>query len=266
MIINMYNNESNSRPVVEMKNIKKYFGHVKALDGVDFEIFPQEVLALVGDNGAGKSTLIKTLSGVYMPDEGSIYRNGRIVKIGNPMDSIRLGIGTVYQDLAVVDSLNAAANIFLGREPRKALFFINRAKMFKDSEEIVKKLKVKIPSLNQLVGLMSGGQRQSLAIARVMSINCDVFILDEPTAALGVVESAQVLNVINDLKNHGKSVVVISHNLAHVFSVADRITVLRQGKIVGKVLKKDTSADEVVSMITGAYELKKNGQNEQIKA
>lgn len=256
----MFDNKSSSEPLVEMKNIKKYFGYVKALDGVDFEIYPKEVLALVGDNGAGKSTLIKTLSGVYTPDEGSIYRNGHIVKIGNPMDSIRLGIGTVYQDLAVVDGLNAAANIFLGREPRNALFFINRAKMFKDSEEIIKKLRVKIPSLYQSVGLMSGGQRQSVALARVMSINCDVFVLDEPTAALGVAESAELLRVIGDLKDHGKSVVIISHNLAHVFSVADRITVLRQGKIVAKVLKKDTTTDEVVSMITGAYELKKNAQ------
>lgn len=256
----MSNDENNLNPIVEMKNIKKYYGHVKALDGVDFEIYPQQITALVGDNGAGKSTLIKTLAGVITPDEGHIYVKGRKAKIGNPMDAIKLGIGTVYQDLALVDGLNAAANIFLGREPRKARFFINRAKMFKDSEILIKQLKVKISSVAQQVGLMSGGQRQSLALARVMSINCDIFVLDEPTAALGVVESGEVLRMIKDLKDHGKAVVIISHNLANVFSVADRIVVLRQGRIVGKTIKNNTTADEIVSMITGAYELKKNIQ------
>lgn len=254
----MINDKNNSKPIVEMKNIKKYYGHVKALDGVDFEIYPGEVLALVGDNGAGKSTLIKALAGVIVPDEGSISVYGKIVKIGNPMDAIKMGIGTVHQNLALVDGLNAASNIFLGREPRRARFFINKNKMFKDSEEIIKKLKVKIRSVRQLVGLMSGGQRQSLALGRIISTNTDIFVLDEPTAALGVVEAGQVLNIIKELRDSGKAVVVISHNLAHVFSIADRIVILRQGKVVGKVLKNETTAEEVVSRITGAFELKNN--------
>ncbi|MCL4376880.1 MAG: ATP-binding cassette domain-containing protein [Actinobacteria bacterium] len=257
----MLNDKSNSNPIVEMKNIKKYFGHIKALDDVDFEINPQEILALVGDNGAGKSTLIKILSGFILPDEGSIYMNGKKVKIENPNDSIKLGIGTVYQDLAIVDCLNVASNIFIGREPLRARVFVNRNKMFKESEEILYNLKIKIDSVRQIAGYLSGGQRQSLAVGRVISMDCDIFVLDEPTAALGVRESGEVLKLIKDLKDQGKSIVIISHNLAHVFSISDRFVVLRQGKIIGKRLAKETTTDEIVSMITGAYELKNHYVN-----
>lgn len=247
------NNKKNSKPIIEMTSIKKYFGHVKALDGVNFEIYPKEIMALVGDNGAGKSTLIKILSGVILPDEGSIYIEGKRVKIENPTDSIKLGIGTVYQDLALVDCLNIATNIFIGREPLRGGIFVNRSKMYNDSDEILKSLKIKIESVRQIAGFLSGGQRQSLAVGRVISRDCDIFILDEPTAALGVKESNEVLKLIEDLKNRGKSIVIISHNLAHVFSVSDRFTVLRQGKILGKRLAKETNSEEIVSMITGVY-------------
>ncbi len=244
---------SDHDPVLVMKGISKAFGHVQALDKVDFELYPQEVLALVGDNGAGKSTLIKILTGVYAADEGTIFIDGCPVTIRNPRDAQALGIAAVYQDLALVDCRDIAANIFLGREPTRGPL-VNRKKMLAESEQVLKKLKTTLGSANIIVGYLSGGQRQAVAIARAISRQGRFIIMDEPTAALGVEEARKVNDLILDLKEHGSSVIVISHNLVHVFSVADRVIVLRHGQRAGSRYKTQTTMDEIVSMITGAYQ------------
>jgi len=247
----------NRKPIVEMKNISKKFGHVVAIDNVDFSIYENEILGLVGDNGAGKSTLIKILAGSIIPDKGDIYFNGKLVKIHNPHDSNLLGTGTVHQDLALVDCFDVSRNIFLGREPLIGKIFVNKKKMDLESDEILKKIGINISSINLVVGYLSGGQRQSLAIGRVISANSKILLLDEPAAALGVRESEHVFKIINKLREEGCSIVIISHNLEHVFSLADRIFVLRQGRKVGermvhKTTKDDKVAkDEIVGMITG---------------
>jgi len=239
-------------PIVEARGISKYFGHVRALEDVDFEIYPGEVHALVGDNGAGKSTLIKIISGAYQPDRGEIFVDGHRVHIHNPHDAQALGIATVYQDLALVDQRDVAANLFLGREPVGALNIVNRGKMNREATATLRELKIKIPSVRSLVGYLSGGQRQAVAIGRAVAQGGRVIIMDEPTAALGIQESRKVLDLIEHLKASGTAVVVISHNLRHVFEVADRITVLRGGRKVGTKLKAETTGEEIVRMITGA--------------
>jgi ABC-type sugar transport system ATPase subunit len=247
------NERVNEMPILEMRGISKSFGHVQALNDVDFEVYPHEVLALVGDNGAGKSTLVKVLSGVYSADRGSIQIDGKPVAIRSPFDAQQLGIATVYQDLALVDCRDIAANIFLGREPTRGII-VNRKKMIQESEEVLGSLKIKLPSVTVAVGFLSGGQRQAVAIARAISRGGRILILDEPTAALGIEESQKVNNLISDLKARGSSVVIISHNLAHVFSVADRIFVLRHGQRVGTCTKQDTTMEQIVGMITGAIQ------------
>jgi ABC-type sugar transport system ATPase subunit len=207
----------------------------------------------VGDNGAGKSTLIKILTGVYAADKGTIFVDGCPVSVRSPRDAQGLGIAAVYQDLALVDCRDIAANIFLGREPTVGPF-VNRRKMLAESEQVLKKLKTTLGSPTVIVGFLSGGQRQAVAIARALSRQGRFIIMDEPTAALGVEESGKVNDLILDLKAHGSSVIVISHNLVHVFSVADRVIVLRHGQRVGSRLKTETTMDEIVSMITGAYQ------------
>lgn len=234
-----------------MKSVSKAFGHVQALASVDFEVYPSEVLALVGDNGAGKSTLIKILSGAYQADSGQVFLDGKQVTIRNPHDAQSYGIATVYQDLALVDCRDIASNIYLGREPTRG-FFVNKKKMLADSEAVLRTLKTTLPSAGVTVGFLSGGQRQAVAIARAVARSGRIIVMDEPTAALGVEESQKVNLLIQDLKASGSSVVVISHNLAHVFSVADRIIVLRHGRRVGSRLKEDTTMEEIVSIITGA--------------
>lgn len=240
------------QPLLQMTGISKSFGHVQALSKVDFELYPAEVLALVGDNGAGKSTLIKILSGVYQRDEGQIFIDGKAVEIEGPSDAQRHGIATVYQDLALVDVFDVAANVYLGREPLWKGFLINYRKMVDDAQAALKVLRINIPSLRTNAGDLSGGQRQSVAIARALAWGGRIFLMDEPTAALGVEQSAKVNEIIGDLKANGKTVVVISHNLEHVFQVADRVTVLRRGRCVGIRKKAETSREEIVGLITGA--------------
>lgn len=240
-------------PIIEMKGISKYFGNVRALHDVDFDLMPNEVLALVGDNGAGKSTLIKCLAGVHQPTQGTIYVDGQPVVLRSPNDATRLGISVVYQDLALVNCRDAASNIFLGREPTRGPFIVDKRRMTMEARELLNGLKIRIPSVSALVGLMSGGQRQAIAIARAISMGGRVVIMDEPTAALGVEESQKILELIAELREQGKSVIVISHNLAHVFSIADRIFVLRGGERQGVVRKEETTPEQVVGMITGAY-------------
>lgn len=237
--------------LVHMKGIDKWFGHVHALHNVDFSIYENEIVALVGDNGAGKSTLIKILSGIIKPDKGEIYIDGKLTTIRNPRESRDLGIGTVYQDLALVDCIDVSANLFLGREPVRAGIFTHREKMEKESRRILDRLKVKVKSTKITVGFLSGGQRQAIAIGRVILEDSRIFVLDEPTAALGVRETSEVINLIRDLKVSGHTIVIISHQLEEVFSLVDRIFVLRQGKKVGDRLVSETNKEEIIGMITG---------------
>jgi ABC-type sugar transport system ATPase subunit len=235
-----------------MKSISKAFGHVQALDKVDFELYPAEVVALVGDNGAGKSTLIKILSGVYQKDKGEIYIGGERVEINTPSDAQRYGISTVYQDLALVDVRDVGANIYLGREPRRLGILVNFPKMYADARAVLNVLRINMPSVKVNVGELSGGQRQAVAIARSLARGRNIFLMDEPTAALGVEQRAKVKELIADLKTQGKTVVVISHDLEHVFEIADRVIVLRLGQRVGTRQKTRTTKEEIVGLITGA--------------
>lgn len=236
---------------IQGRGLSKSFGHVRALQDVDIDIFENEVLAIVGDNGAGKSTLTKIFSGVHQPDKGEVLIGGQTVRISDPHQARDLGIATVYQNLALVDVRDVAANLFLGREPTRWRFFVDRRKMLDDALKVIADLRVNIPSLTAEVGQLSGGQRQSIAIGRATSQQSRILIMDEPTAALGVKESRKVLDLILRLKADGNGVVVISHNMRHVFSVADRILVLRRGRLVGARLKGETTPDEVVKMIVG---------------
>ena len=240
-------------PILEARAISKAFGHVQALNRVDFELYPAEVVALIGDNGAGKSTLVKILSGVYQKDSGQMMIDGQPVEFHSPVDAQRLaGISTVYQDLALVDVRDVASNIYLNIEPTWFGIFINFKKLYSDAEEVLSRLRIDLPSLKVNVGELSGGQRQAVAIARALARGQRFFLLDEPTAALGVEQQGKVNQLIHDLKQHGSTVVVISHNLEHVFEVADRLIVLRRGRRVGTRRKSETTKEEIVGLITGA--------------
>lgn len=240
-----------SEPYIVGRGLTKSFGHVRALQDVDIEVYDNEILAVVGDNGAGKSTLTKILSGVHQPDRGEVLIEGQAVRISNPQRARELGIATVFQNLALVDVRDVAANLFMGREPTRWRFFVDRRKMLQDAQTVIADLRVNIPSLTAEVGQLSGGQRQSIAIGRATSQKSRIIIMDEPTAALGVKESRKVLDLIVRLKSTGNGVVIISHNMRHVFSVADRIAVLRRGRLVGVRAKSETTPDEIVKMIVG---------------
>jgi D-xylose transport system ATP-binding protein len=241
------------QPLLELRGISKRFGAVQALSDVDFEVYPAEVVALVGDNGAGKSTLIKTMAGIYIPDSGEIWFEGKHVPVHGPRDSAALGIATVYQDLALSDNLDVVANLYLGREEvASPLPLISEEKMEFRAREVLKSLDVKIPNPRNPVAALSGGQRQSVAVARSVMWKAKVVLLDEPTAALGVQQTKQVLELVLRLKHQGIGVIVISHNLANVFEVADRIIVMRLGKRVGTFVRAESSEEAVVGAITGA--------------
>ncbi len=244
--------QSQRQPRLLMRGISKSFGVVRALSGVDFEVYDGEVVGLVGDNGAGKSTLIKTISGVGPADEGEIFVGGQQVRITNPQMASRLGIQTVYQDLALCDNLDVVANLFLGREERFPWRTLNEVDMEKQGLSVLRTLDVKLPSTRALVSTLSGGQRQSVAVAKSILRKAQLVLLDEPTAALGVAQTRQVLNLIRRLREQDLAVVVISHNLADVFEVVDRVIVLRLGKRVGTFEVKNTTPEQVVSAITGA--------------
>jgi ABC-type sugar transport system ATPase subunit len=243
--------------ILELKGISKNFGAVKALQNVDFELYRNEILALVGDNGAGKSTLIKIITGVLKPDNGDIFFEGKRVQIDNVHDARDLGIETVFQDLVLAENIDIAGNIFISRELKKKLFgdiilTLNDKLMWQEAKHIMHKLKIKFKSTKTLVKDLSGGQRQAIAIGRAVYWNAKVLLMDEPTAALGVKEAAKVLELILQLKKEGLSIVIISHNLQQVFAVADRIVVLRGGKRVGSKVRSETSGDEIVKLIVGA--------------
>ncbi len=238
-------------PTLELRGISKAFGSVQALDNVDFEVRAGEVMALVGDNGAGKSTLIKCVAGIYPLDAGEIRFDGKRVTIHGPKDAARLGIEVVYQDLALCDNLDVVQNMFLGREVRSPLFRLKETPMEERAAETLRSLSVTtIRSIRQPVASLSGGQRQSVAVARAVLWNSRVVILDEPTAALGVAQTRQVLDLVKRLAEQGLAVVLISHNLIDVFEVAQRITVLRLGRNVGVYEREHTTQQEIVSAIT----------------
>ncbi len=243
-------------PILEVINLTKRFGGLVAVDRVNMQVFPGEVVGLLGDNGAGKSTLVKMISGVYQPDEGQILFQGKELKLSNPMEALKLGIETIYQDLALAENLNVYANIFLGREKvKKVLGFINvldRNYMLEESRRVLKQLDIEIPSLRNKIQKLSGGQRQAVAISRSIYWNAKFLIMDEPTAALGVAEQQKVLALVRTLKAQGVPVIIISHQLHDVFSVADRLVVMRRGRKVGERLTRETTPDEIVGLIVGS--------------
>ncbi len=247
-------------PYLEVRGVRKCFGHVEALAGLDFAVKRGEVMALVGDNGAGKSTLMKILAGACKADSGQFVMDGKNVKIASPHDATAAGIQIVYQDLALCENLDVPANLFLRYEPvlsglarimPRCLRPLNEIVMEKKAREVLDKLQVRtLQSVRTKVGVLSGGQKQTIAIARAVEARSSVILLDEPTAALGVAQTRQVLDVVKTLRSSGHAVVYISHNLRDVFEISDKISVLRLGKRVGVYETKKTSADEIVAAIT----------------
>ncbi|WP_405620468.1 ATP-binding cassette domain-containing protein [Streptomyces sp. NBC_00076] len=240
-------------PVLALRGVSKRFGAVQALTDVELEVHAGEVVALVGDNGAGKSTLVKTIAGVHPIDEGVIEWDGRSVQINRPHDAQALGIATVYQDLALCDNIDVVGNLFLGREVRK-WGVLDEVEMERRSQELLRTLSIRIPSVRIPIASLSGGQRQTVAIARSMLGEPKLVILDEPTAALGVEQTAQVLDLVERLRERGHAVILISHNMADVKAVADKVAVLRLGRNNGVFEVKTTSQEEIISAITGATE------------
>jgi D-xylose transport system ATP-binding protein len=247
-------------PLLEIRNLSKAFGSVQALTDVDFEVRSGEVMALVGDNGAGKSTLIKCIAGIHGYDSGEVVFGGEEVHIHGPKDSAKLGIEVVYQDLALCDNLDVVQNMYLGREIRDFLFRLKEPAMEQRSAETLKGLRVTtIKSIRQTVATLSGGQRQSVAVARAVMWNSKLVILDEPTAALGVAQTEQVLELVRRLAEQGLGVVLISHNLHDIFETATRIAVLRLGRNVGVYERSTTTQQEVVQAITAGIPTKVAG-------
>ncbi|GAA2851232.1 ATP-binding cassette domain-containing protein [Nonomuraea rubra] len=248
-------------PVLQARGLVKRYGHVTALDGADFDLMPGEVLAVIGDNGAGKTSLIKALTGALQPDTGEIRLDGEPVRLRDPLDARRHGIETVYQDLAIAASLDIATNMFLGRELRKpgllgkVFRMLDKKRMREESARHMAELKIGLRSLTQPVESLSGGQRQGVAVARAVAWATRVVVMDEPTAALGVKESGQVLDLIRQVRDRGTPVVLISHNMPHVFEIADRVHVQRLGRRVAELSPREHSMAEVVAIMTGAIQV-----------
>jgi ABC-type sugar transport system ATPase subunit len=238
-------------PLVEARGISKAYGAVQALVDVGFRVDAGETVALVGDNGAGKSTLIKILCGAIHPDRGEIVVNGEPVRFASPRDARARGISVVYQDLALVDGFDVAHNVFLGRAPTRWLR-VDRKRMVGETKRVLAELTVELPSVRTPVRFLSGGQRQAVAIARAVHQGGQLLIMDEPTAALGVQEGTKVLQLIEGLKSRDLAIVVVSHNLEHVFAIADRIVVLRGGTVAGSRAKAGATHSDIVHMIVGA--------------
>ncbi|WP_303801014.1 ATP-binding cassette domain-containing protein [Alicyclobacillus macrosporangiidus] len=244
-------------PVLRVEHLRKSFGAVQALTDVSLDVYPGEVVALVGDNGAGKSTTIKIISGVETPDEGRIFVDGQEARIDSPAAAERYGIQTVYQDLALCDNLDIVSNLFLGREITRPLVppflrLLNKSAMEEKAKPVLDSLGIRLPALSTPVASLSGGQRQTVAVARAVLWGSKLVLLDEPTAALGVAQTRQVLDLILRLKAKGLGVIVISHNMHDVFEVADRITVLRLGRTAGVFDKASVTREHVVAVMTGA--------------
>jgi fructose transport system ATP-binding protein len=245
-------------PVLEARGLVKRYGHVTALDGADFELYPGEILAVIGDNGAGKSTLIKALSGALIPDEGEILVDGAPVHFRGPLDARRHGIETVYQDLALATALDISENIFLGREIRRQgpagslLRMLDKRRMRREASAHMQDLKIGINSMSQAVETLSGGPRQGVAVARSAAFARHVVIMDEPTAALGVKESHMVLDLIRQVRDRGLPVILISHNMPQVFEVADRVHIQRLGRRVAVIEPRNFKMSDAVAIMTGA--------------
>jgi len=244
------------QPILQVKDLYKRFGGLIAVDHVSLDIYPGEVIGILGDNGAGKSTLIKMISGAYKPDGGQILLNGEVVSFSTPLEARRRGIETIYQDLALCENLDASANIFLGRERMRhqlGIFrVLDRPYMLRESRQVLDQLDIRIPELRNPIRQLSGGQRQAVSIARAVYWNAYLMIMDEPTAALGVPEQLKVLELIRTLRNQGVPVILISHNMQDVFAVADRVIVMRRGSKAGERNISETSESEVVGLMVGA--------------
>lgn len=238
-------------PIMSLRHISKYFGGVQALIDVDMDIYRGEVIILVGDNGAGKSTFLKVISGVNIPENGEIQFEGKAVKIQNTLDSVELGIQTVYQDLALCDNLDIVQNLFLGREITRG-GRLNEAEMERIAQECLDELGIEIQSVRAKVGALSGGQRQAVAIARAMLGSPDVVLLDEPLANLGLLQRQQVTRLILNLRKKNVGIIVVSHDLAEVFPVCDRVVVFRLGEKVAEIQRADITTERVVAEITGS--------------
>ena len=255
-------------PVLEARGINKHFGPVRALKDVNFAVYPQEVVALIGDNGAGKSTLINVLTGVLPFESGEIIFGGEAVKFSSPHEARQHGIETVYQDLAVAPHLDAVANIFLGREHRKSglpgmIGVLDNERMRTETVDQLSKLRVRVPALDRRLVTLSGGQRQGVAVARAVMWASKVVIMDEPTAALGVAQTAQVLELVRQVRDTGIPVVFISHNMPNVFQVADRIVVLRLGEITAELDPAMATIDDAVAAMTGSLRLNEREATER---
>jgi fructose transport system ATP-binding protein len=245
-------------PILEARGLVKHYGHVQALRGADLELYPNEILAIIGDNGAGKSSLIRALSGALQPDDGEIRLDGQRVQFRSPRDARGAGIETVYQDLAVAPALDIAANIFLGRELRRAgplgriLRMLDKPTMRREATRHFSELEIGVQSITQPVEDLSGGQRQGVAVARAAAWARRLVIMDEPTAALGVKETGQVVDLIRRVRESGLPVILISHDMTHVFELADRINIMRLGRRVAVVTPQSHSMPEAVAIMTGA--------------
>lgn len=251
----------NQVPVLQAKGLVKHYGHITALDEADLEVYPGEVLAVIGDNGAGKSTLIKVFSGAVIPDKGQIFVNGQQVHFSSPIDARRAGIETVYQNLAVAPALTIVENLFLGRELRRPSIFgsvfglLDKKKMYAQAQEYMHELKFRIPSVSQTVETLSGGQAQGVAVARSAAFASKIVIMDEPMAALGVKESGMVIDLIRKIRDRGLPIILISHDMPHVFDLADRIHIQRLGKRVAVIKPTDYSMSDAVAIMTGAKQV-----------
>jgi len=237
--------------LLELKTVSKFFGGLEALSGVTLDVRENEVLALVGDNGAGKSTLMKVLAGVHPPTYGKVLHEGKEVELQKPADARAIGIETVYQDLALVETQDTTTNMFLGREETSRFGFLDKKTMRNKASDILGKVSVNVPSARALVRNLSGGQRQAVAIGRATAFGAQIVLMDEPTAALGVQETARVLDIIAELRAQGITVVIVSHNLDQVLDISDRVAVMRRGTLVGIVDAKTTTGEQLIAMITG---------------
>lgn len=236
-------------PLVEMRDISISFGGIKAVDHVTVDLYPGEVVGLLGHNGAGKSTLIKCLSGAYQADQGDILINGQKVEINNPRDARAQNIETIYQTLALADNLDAASNLFLGRELVNSMGFVDDSKMEAETRKIMARLNPNFKKFNVPVSALSGGQRQSVAIARAVYFNAQILIMDEPTAALGVHETQMVADLIKELKNQGLGIFLISHDTREMMDLCDRVAVMKNGQLIGAERVEDVTEDDILSMI-----------------
>jgi len=256
--------QTKREPTLRVTGLTKRFGGLTAVDNMDMNVYAGEVVGLIGDNGAGKSTLIKMISGVYRPDEGKIFLEGEETTFVSPLEARRLGVETIYQDLALCENLDATVNIFLGREPMRrslgVLKAVDRKLMLTESRSVLDRLDIHIPNLRKPIREMSGGQRQAVAIARAVYWNARLMIMDEPTAALGVPEQRKVLHLVDTLREQNVPVLIISHNLQDVFAVADRVVIMRRGRKVGERRIEDTSIDELVTLMVGG-DLVREGRN-----